>query len=139
MKWSTSKTTSPLVFKYTDSSSQHGSYLNVYVLLARILDEEGERFLPLWIDGCVTSLRARSKRIHIKELKDKSHKTSKCFFLYECNYIPCSLELCPEQTAAPWDWALYFPSSSNKYKFTDTYEYTLRHEKALICNQALNI
>lgn len=38
-------------------------YLNVYVLLARILDEEGESFLPLWINGCVTSLKARMNRI----------------------------------------------------------------------------
>lgn len=32
--------------------------LNVYVLLSRILNEEGERFLPLWVNGCVAGLRS---------------------------------------------------------------------------------
>lgn len=30
--------------------------MNVDVLFARVLDEEGESFLPFWIDSCVASL-----------------------------------------------------------------------------------
>lgn len=35
-------------------------HLNVDVLFAWILDEEGKSFFPLWIDCCVTSLQIKS-------------------------------------------------------------------------------
>lgn len=40
-------------------------YLNVYVLVARIVDEEGKSFFKLWINGCVTRLKRRQKNVHM--------------------------------------------------------------------------
>lgn len=62
------------------------SYLNVYVLLARILDEEGESFLPLWINGCVTSLRAKKYILYMKT----SETQSSVLWLFPVD-VPCSL------------------------------------------------
>lgn len=61
------------------------SYLNVYLLLARILDEEGESFLPLWIDGCVTSLKTRINRIYVNITQTQSMT-----LIFPVN-VPCSL------------------------------------------------
>lgn len=64
-------------------------YLNVYVLLARILDEEGKSFLPLWINGCVTSLESKQTQYAYKiEINETQSTVLQWTFLVD---IPCSL------------------------------------------------
>lgn len=49
-------------------------YLNVYVLVARIVDEEGKSFFKLWINGCVTSLKRRRKNVTYDKKINKTYQ-----------------------------------------------------------------